>query len=678
MSRVFIGGYKMNRRFKVLMLLVIASILLTGCKSDDEEVAEPTATPSPIVEEAKEDDKEEIVYTNVLQVTNYFDSQAEIDEALLAEADNEYPFEDPLVIVNPYGNSPLTAVAIFSTDELTGGTVTVKGKAMEDNLVGSFPSATNHIVPIYGLYPNDTTEVVVSLESGSTTSFQVTTDAFELDDQGFEMKVHDTDVYNFSEWVFVCGVNGFFYAVDSKGDIRWGISHRSALGVQPLGNGRLLVPTEYVLEPQYFKSGLIEMDLLGKVYREYAMPGGQHHDTYIMPDGNIMLASCRPSFETVEDYILEIDRETGEVLWELDMAELIDPSEGGSLNRSDRDWFHNNGVWYDEDTDMVLLSARHVDAIVGVNKTNKTLEWILGDPEGWSQEYHKYFFTPIGDDFEWHYAPHQVTVLSNGDIMCFDNGADRTKVTKADEAVTGHDVYSRTVVYRINQEDMTIEQIWQYGKEKGEEYYSEWISGAISLEDDPNNILMTFGSNLYNPEKGDYDYGPSSMYQEGLIQSSKIDQVKDDQVVFNLYLDHLTYRTLRLSAYKDAGKYDVKAKGEYKGNLGETRTVDIEVDTSNAAKAEDLVLSLDPTKLSLTASYNTESVENMDESYISLIKEDGTFYTYPITQIPTQEEGPSLVNVNGWVSTEGLQGADYFVFVIFDGTVYNTSYKIQL
>ena len=49
---------------------------------------------------------------------------------------------------------------------------------------------------------------------------------------------------------------------------------------------------------------------------------------------------------------------------------------------------------------------------------------------------------------------------------------------------------------------MTIEQIWQYGKEKGEEYYSEWISGAISLEDDPNNILMTFGSNLYNPEKG--------------------------------------------------------------------------------------------------------------------------------------------------------------------------------
>ena len=50
------------------------------------------------------------------------------------------------------------------------------------------------------------------------------------------------------------------------------------------------------------------------------------------------------------------------------------------------------------------------------------------------------------------------------------------------------------------------------------------------------------------------------MYQEGLIQSSKIDQVKDDQVVFNLYLDHLTYRTLRLSAYEDAGKYDVRLR----------------------------------------------------------------------------------------------------------------------
>ena len=420
------------------------------------------------------------------------------------------------------------------------------------------------------------------------------------------------------------------------------------------------------------------MDLLGKVYREYAMPGGHHHDTYVMPDGNIMLASCRPSFETVEDYILEIDRETGQVVWELDMTQLIDPSEGGSVNRSDRDWFHNNGVWYDEARDTVLLSARHIDAIVGVNKTNKTLEWILGDPEGWSQEYHKYFFTPTGDDFEWHYAPHQVTVLSNGDIMCFDNGADRTKVTKPDEAVTGHDVYSRTVVYRINQEDMTIEQIWQYGKDKGEEYYSEWISGAISLEDDPNNILMTFGSNLYNPETGDYDYGPSSMLQEGLIQSSKIDQVKDDQVVFNLRLDHLTYRSLRLSPYADAGKYDVDAKGEYRGNLGVTRTVDIEVDISNVAMAEDVELSLDPTKLSLTASYNTESVEDMEESCISLVKEDGTTYTYPITQIPAEEEGPALVNINGWVSTEGLRGTDYVVFVIFDGIVYNTGYKIQL
>ncbi len=677
MCRVSIGGFIVKKIFKIFILVTIASMLLTACKSEDQETPEPTVTPSPIVEE-DEDDSLGLINTNLLELTNYFDNQLEIDEALLVEAENGYSFEEPLVIVNPYGTSPLTAVAIFTTDELTGGTVTVKGKAFEDNIAGSFPSDTRHIVPIYGLYPNDTTEVVLSLDDGSMTSVQVTTDAFELDDQGFEMRVHDTDIYNYSELIFVCGTNGYFYAVDSKGDIRWGINQRGALGVQPLGNGHLIVPTEYVLEPQYFKSGIIEMDLLGKVYGEYAIPGGQHHDTYIMPDGNIMLAGCRPSFETVEDYIVEIHRQTGEVLWELDMAQLIDPSEGGSLYRSDRDWFHNNGVWYDEDTDTVLLSARHVDAIVGVNKTKKTLEWIIGDPEGWSEEYQEYFFTPIGPDFEWQYAQHQVTVLSNGDIMCLDNGGARTKVTKPDEAVRGKDVYSRTVVYRINTEDMTIEQIWQYGKDKGEEYYSEWISGAVSLEEDPSNILMTFGSNLYNPEKGDYDYGPGHMHQEGLIQSSKIDQVKDDQVVFKLVLDHLTYRSLRLSPYEEAGVYDINAKGEFKGNLGVTNTVEVDIDINNVDMVEDASFSLDPTKLTLTTSYHIESVEDMVDSYISLRKEDGTFYTYPINQIPAEEEGASLVNVTGWVATEGLQGAGYDIYLILNGTVYNTGYKIQL
>ena len=62
-----------------------------------------------------------------LEKTDLFEQQNSIDEALQQEASAGYSFEEPNVIVNPYGNSPLTAVAAFHTDKELGGTVTVKG-----------------------------------------------------------------------------------------------------------------------------------------------------------------------------------------------------------------------------------------------------------------------------------------------------------------------------------------------------------------------------------------------------------------------------------------------------------------------------------------------------------------------------------------------------------------------
>lgn len=50
---------------------------------------------------------------------------------------------------------------------------------------------------------------------------------------------------------------------------------------------------------------------------------------------------------TVEDYVVEIDRETGDVVWELDMKDLISQEDGQSASMDsdgseESDWFHNN------------------------------------------------------------------------------------------------------------------------------------------------------------------------------------------------------------------------------------------------------------------------------------------------------------------------------------------------
>ena len=663
----------MSKYIKLVLLVTGLTAFLYGCQPGKENkgIMTPTVT-------------EEPGYTmneTILEESNYFETQNTIDKKLQEEAAKGYSFEEPMVIVNPYGNSPLTAVIIFRTSTEMGGTITVKGKSPEDNILGSFDASKDHIVPVYGLYAGSTTAVSLTLEDGSMVTVDIRTDKMGFSTEKFEVEMSDESAYDFTKLTFACDLNGNITALDSKGDLRWLYNKGGILGVKALSNGHLAIPSAYTLKPLYYKSGILEIDLLGKVYHEYAIPGGMHHDIFELSDGNLLVASDRPDFETVEDYIVEIDRQTGEIVWELDLTDLIDRKEGGSINRTDEDWFHNNGIWYDEKSDIILLSGRHVDAIVAVDKSDKSLKWILGDPDGWSQEYQKYFFAPLGEDFEWQYAQHQVTMLSNGDIMCFDNGAGRTKTNKEEQKVTGQNVYSRAVAYRINEEEMTIRQIWEYGKEQGAEFYSEWISGAISLENDPDNIWITFGANLYHPEEDSYDYGPSDMFAPEIRQATNIVQVKNHKPVYHLKMNFLTYRTIRLSPYQEVGSFDAALQGGYLGSLGVTDSADVTIDLTGAKQAQDITLTLDPVKLTFNASYSSESKDDLMDSYLVLQEEDGTVIAYPAEQSASEgkEDKKEIeVNVSGWISTKGLEEAVYNVYVILGGTLYNTGDRISL
>lgn len=661
----------MHKHIKAIIVIAAITIMMCGCQKNNNSDIESIEKTTPAASAKTMNEK-------TLESTNYFNDQAQIDQALQKEVEKQYSFNKPLVIVNPYGNSPLTALIIFSTSSKAGGTITVKGKSSEDDITGSFTAAYDHIVPVYGLYSGDTTSVVITLSDGSSSTVEVTTDKVDFSTDGFEVDMKDASAYDYSKLTFICDLNGNISALDSKGDLRWLYSNGGALGVKVLSNGHLAIPSSYTILPMYYKSGISEIDLLGKVYHEYVIPGGMHHDIFEMTNGNLIVASDRTNFDTVEDYVVEIDKETGAIVWELDLTDLIDPTEGGSINRSDTDWFHNNGLWYDEASDNLLISGRHVDAILCVDKSEKTLKWILGDPEGWSKKYQKYFFTPKGTDFEWQYAQHQVSMLANGNIMCFDNGAGRTKDTKETKKVTGKNVYSRAVVYHIDEKDMTIEQVWEYGKELGGAFNSEWVSGAISLNNDPDNIWITSGANLYQPDTDSYDYGPSDMFEDGLIKSTNIVQVYNNKPVYLMKLDFLSYRSLRLSPYEEINAFDVTAQGKYLGNLGITDTVDMDIDLSNAETLKDSTLTLDPVKLTYSANYRIKKDDKLQDSYFILRKTDGTVQVYTAQQSTTDNKDDITVNVSGWVSTNGLSEASYDIYLSLGGIIYNTGYKIDL
>ncbi len=80
-----------------------------------------------------------------------------------------YTIENPKVILNPYGNSPLTALIIFETSDLTSPTVTIKGKDKNTTITHTFTPSKIHILPIYGLYADTNNEISIKVNKTTKT-----------------------------------------------------------------------------------------------------------------------------------------------------------------------------------------------------------------------------------------------------------------------------------------------------------------------------------------------------------------------------------------------------------------------------------------------------------------------------------------------------------------------------
>jgi arylsulfate sulfotransferase len=72
-------------------------------------------------------------------------------------------------------------------------------------------------------------------------------------------------------------------------------------------------------------------------------------------------------------------------------------------------------------------------------------------------------------------------------IILFDDGDHRN--------FTGGDVYSRAVQFKVDEDAMTIQQLWQYGKERGVETYSSFVS-EVDYDQPTRRIVFTSGAIL--------------------------------------------------------------------------------------------------------------------------------------------------------------------------------------
>ena len=195
-----------------------------------------------------------------------------------------------------------------------------------------------------------------------------------------------------------------------------------------------------------------------------------------------------------------------------------------------RNWLHVNSVDYDPEDDSIIISSRHQSAIIKIGR-DKKVKWILGSPEGWKGDFTKAVLTPVDKngqkikcegskcegDFDWTWTQHtafKIDEKSKGDIIyvsAFDNGDARGMEQPALPDMK----YSRAVVYKIDQKKKTVEQVWEFGKERGHELFSA-VTSLVEYQPDHDSIVMysaTAGA-LYDLKTGAFASAPNPTIME--------------------------------------------------------------------------------------------------------------------------------------------------------------------
>ncbi len=534
-------------------------------------------------------------------VPNYDNLQAQNQRELDILADyakGSYNLQKPYIIQDPYQANPLSALILFETAEPAQVTVTVEGK---DKYV-TFPFTlegftTHHEVPVLGLYAGQANQVDLSITTQSgqveTSRQMLQTEPLPYDFPNLAVQVSKPEEMEPGvDLMTACLDTNYTYLLDANGDVRGYFTNKyfgHCTAMRVLKNGRLLATGDIEKLMPYNMYTLWEMNLLGKVFVEYEIPNAVHHDIVELSNGDFLAASNNANmpwgYNSREDVVIRIDRETGAVIDQYDLRQILDSRRApythydpGVIHAPNLDWAHMNSVAMDESDDSIIVSSPIQSAVVKFNADTKKIDWILSSPEGWSGEfsrYQQYLLKPIGANFEWQWGQHSVKILPDTDgdpntidILLFDNGQSRS-FTEAG-AVNPANNYSRAVIYRINEVNRTVEQIWEYGKNLGSGAYATFL-GNVDKMPQTGNFNIDFGGMLRQNGVPVDDIVASVIGQQQM-QSRVVEVQPDGQEVFEVSVtpnhtsDAETYQVRKMDLYTPADQYVLgKNPGQRKG-----------------------------------------------------------------------------------------------------------------
>ncbi|MFN3189771.1 MAG: aryl-sulfate sulfotransferase [Aureliella sp.] len=327
---------------------------------------------------------------------------------------------------------------------------------------------------------------------------------------------------------------GFIIGVNPRGEVVWFCKTDDRIAdMRVTKDGRLLYQ-------QGSYRYAYEIDMLGRDHRRWVatnltfLPDKAsipvevdtlHHELQEIDNGNFMTLSTElrrfQEYPTTEfsseapwapayvvcDRIIEFNPDSGKIEDQLYLSTILDRRRFGYMALSGfwkdkyniyigdekcRDWSHANALVYLPEENAVIVSFRHLDCVLKLDWKTKKIRWILGNPSGWGRAWQKYLLKPVGD-VKWAYHQHAPQITPRGTLMMYDNGNYRAR--PFDKATFAPDNRSRVVEYKIDEDAMTVEQVYEYDGGSNERFYCPFYGEAEWLPE-TGNILITDGGHI--------------------------------------------------------------------------------------------------------------------------------------------------------------------------------------
>lgn len=233
---------------------------------------------------------------------------------------------------------------------------------------------------------------------------------------------------------------------------------------------------------------LYEFNMLGKLIKEYDLEkvgySSYFHGIYEMPSGNILEIGSKKGtvkkengkyVETGNDRLIEIDRNTGKIIKEWDLGEILDTTRY-VIGKSSYDWLHTNSVQYIPEENSLLFSARWY-GMFKIDYDSGEVKWLFGPNKGYKragrngtrEELESKVLKAIDssnkilskeiqsgkeytNEFKWAYNTHDARYLGNDLYSIFDNNGD------VYDPEIKEQYNSRAVIYEIKEDK--IKQVW--------------------------------------------------------------------------------------------------------------------------------------------------------------------------------------------------------------------------